>query len=320
MKALVLAAGLGTRLRPLTLFRAKPSLPVVGVPTLWYGAWHLKEALGIKDFAINLGHAAESLRQAGDDSLLQKKTGISFYYSDESAQILGSSGVLAKLAGWIAKGTLAVCNGDSICFPSWKKMLEFHSSKKSKLTLHIRKFSNNSESYTNIETDSDGRVLALKARTVSGVMFSGSYLIEPSLLPRLPSSGPSELGPILLEPLIRERELFAFREDIEWFDTGTIAAFAEVQFALARQIPYARKLIELKMCEVEKECWIPREWAKKGGIKSLKGPVVLTGEQEKWAKLSQSFGPRFVGIEPPDQGLKIPNSNALVFSEHIENL
>ncbi|MBI3544453.1 MAG: hypothetical protein HY075_14370 [Deltaproteobacteria bacterium] len=315
MKALVLAAGLGTRLRPFTLDRAKPSLPVVGIPALWYGAWHIKRELAIAEIAVNMSHAPETVREAGNDGELQRSTGIRFHYSDESDRILGSSGALWKLAPWVDEKLLAVCNGDSICFPGWKKMLEFHGDRHALLTLHVRAFDGADEPFTNVEVAPDGRVLGFGAKATSGVMFSGNYLLEPELLKRLPA-GVSELRPTLLEPLIKERRLYAYREDTAWFDTGNVAAYARAQFELLSKIPAARELVETKMREEKSGCWVPRDWVH-GADPALQGPVVLSGGQGEWATLNCVYGPRFVGIEAPPPGVSVPFSNAVVLSTHV---
>ncbi len=317
MKALVLAAGLGTRLRPLTYGRAKPSLPVVGIPAFWYGAWHLKSELRIGSFMINVSHAPDTVREAGDDLELKKFTGISFKYSDESAQVLGSSGALWKLTDWIGSDLLAVINGDCICFPAWTRMAEFHRASKALLTLHVRSFSNAAEPYTNIQIGADGRVLSLGEKASQGTMFTGGYLLEPELLERLPA-GVSELRPTLLEPLIKEGRLFAFREELEWFDTGSIATYAAAQFELTHKLPLARKLIEAKMREDSPDCWVPRSWSHNAGKPALSQPVVMTGLQSEWAEHGSVFGPRFIGIEPPPPGMSIPVRNALVLSSQVE--
>lgn len=317
MKGLILAAGLGTRLRPLTLERAKPSLPILGIPALWYGAWHLARELAPKALAINAGHAPDTLRRAVTDAELRRFTGVDFHVSDESGLILGSSGALKKLSGWIGNDLLAVCNADSISFPSWKKMADFHRKKKAVLTLHVRASSSSSEPYTEVQVDADCRITGFGPKTTHGLMFSGAYFIEPSLLARLPE-GVSELRETLLEPLAREGGLYAFREDLEWFDTGTVAAYAEAQFLLLRLAPQARVLVEVKMREDWPDAWVPRFW--KHGVPALKGPVVLSGDQAGWMAAGSVFGPRFIGIEPPPHGTRVPAQNAVVLSSIVEKI
>ncbi|MBI3557584.1 MAG: hypothetical protein HY074_15090 [Deltaproteobacteria bacterium] len=319
MKALVLAAGLGTRLRPLTLNRAKPSLPVVGIPAFWYGAWHLKSELRIQSYMLNVSHAPDTMRAAAEDAELKRFSGIPFKYSDESAQVLGSSGALAKLSDWIGSDLLAVCNGDCICFPAWTRMAEFHRASKALITLHVRSFANSAEPYTNIQVAADGRVTALGEKSDRGIMFTGGYLFEPELLARLPQ-GVSELRPSLLEPLVKEGRLFAFHEDLEWFDTGSVATYAAAQFELVHKLPRARELIEVKMREDAVGCWVPRSWSRNAGKPGLSHPVVMTGVQSEWAAHGAVFGPRFIGIEPPPPGMKIPTRNALVLSSQVESL
>jgi NDP-sugar pyrophosphorylase family protein len=244
MKALLLAAGLGTRLRPLTDHAAKPSLPICGVPTLWYAAWHLKEELHPEAFAINFHHAPDSLKRAATDPDLVQFTGINFHFSDETGQILGSSGALWNLTQWIDRDTLAVTNADCVCFPSWKKMLEAHITNNAAITLHVRPFKC-SEAYTQIRLDKTGRVKALRPKAKEGIMFTGSYFFEPCLLDRLPP-GVSELPVTLLEPLIEEGRLYAYVEDTPWLDTGTVAAYEEAQKKLLELFPQAKTLVDVK--------------------------------------------------------------------------
>lgn len=315
MKALVLAAGLGTRLRPLTEVRAKPALPVVGIPTFWYSVWHLNRELRINAFAMNVCHAPDSIKATAEDLDLRRFTGVHFTYSDETKQILGSSGALWRLKDWIGSEMLAVCNGDTICFPAWTRMAQFHRENGALLTLHVRGFDGGAEPYTNIEVANDGRVTALGAKSMTGVMFSGAYLLEPELLARLPN-GVSELRPTLLEPLIKEGKLYAFREDIPWLDTGNVASYAQAQFDLLEVLPQARTLVEVKMREENVGCWVPRSWKKGGSLPILKGPTVITGNQEEWAASNKFYGPRFVGIEPPPAGMPIPFEKSVVLLTH----
>src|SRR5581483_8746733 len=154
------------------------SLPILGIPTFWFTAWHLQRSLKLSEIALNMGHAPETLVAAASDKELLKKTKLKFHFSDESREILGSSGALWKLKEYLSDGLIAVSNGDSICFPNWKKMIEFHKSKKAKMTLHLRPFKNSSEQYTDIEISSLGTVKKFGEKKRSGLMFSGSYLLD----------------------------------------------------------------------------------------------------------------------------------------------
>jgi len=317
MKALILAAGLGTRLRPLTLQHAKPSLPVLGVPSFWFAAEHLRETLNPSAFAMNVGHAAASLDSASKDKELSALTGIRFHISDESSQILGSSGALWRLKDWVGADLLAVANGDSISYPDWQNMLKLHKSSGALITMHVRKFSNASEPYTHIDVAENGRVERFGTKATQGTMFSGCYIISPEAIKRLPS-GVSELRPLLLEPLAVEKKLFAYVENCPWIDTGTVGAYAASQFDLLNEMPQAKKLVEIKMREPVPGCWVPRSWPKDIGLK-LQGPVVLHGDLESWTKVSKHYGPRFVGIKAATTPLR-ETADRLVFGEFTQSI
>lgn len=319
MRALILAAGFGTRLRPLTENHAKPALPVVGVPGFWYGAWHLSRTLKVREFAINLCHAPQSVIDAASDADLRKITGATFHFSDESKGILGSSGALKQLVDWVGRETLAVLNGDSISLPSWERMLEAHRKSGALLTMHVRKFADEAESYTDIAVSGSGKVAELRDKASRGVMFDGAYLIEPQCIARLPK-GKSELRPSLLEPLINEGKLYAFREDIELIDMGTVASYARAQFDLLKRMPALRPLVEVKMREEFNGCWVPKDWKVNAGRPGLRAPVVVSGPQEQWASTAAVLGPNFVGVFPPMPGVRLTGRDELVFSNHVEKL
>ncbi|GEM_PF-1700762 len=296
MKALVLCAGFGTRLRPLTDNFSKPALPIVGVPTVWYAIWSVLRELQPDRWMVNVGHCPETIHNALEIADLRNFARIAIDYSDESQQILGSSGALRKIKNWVGNDRLLVVNGDSVCFAPWRKMLEFHVNRKSPLTIHVRAF-NGSEPYTNVAVDSKGLVVGFGEKSNQGTMFSGAYIIEPELLERLPD-GVSELRPSLLEPLVQEARLYAYREDIEWFDTGTLATFFSAQFDVPSKLRAARPLIESTMYEFAPGSWRPKTW---GGFRNKKfdvrNPVIVVGAPEYWENLAiENFGPRFCGI------------------------
>ena len=129
----------------------------------------------------------------------------------------------------------------------------------------------------------------------------------------------SELKEALLEPLVREKKLFAFHEDLTWLDIGTPASYADAQLELLKCMPAARSLVESKMREISPGCWVPRDW-KSGASPTLKAPVVMHGSQKEWADMANIVGPRFVGILPPPPGVDFPRNNALVHWTHVEKL
>lgn len=321
VRALILAAGLGTRLRPFTKNFAKPAFPVIGVPTFWFSSWHVAREFECNNhIAINLSHAPKSIIEAVNDKDLKKFTGISFHLSDEKTSLLGSSGALWKLKSWVGNETLAVTNGDSICFPNFKEMLAHHRQKKALMTLHLRPFKSKHESFTDVKVSSNSWITSLGKKQNHGTMFSGTYLLEPELIARLPA-GVSELKTSLLEPLIKEEKLCGFVEDINWLDIGSIQALARANFELLSFFPQVKPLVELKMQELESKVWVPRTW-KKDQIKSLKlkSPCILLGLSHEWASLHQQYGPNFLGLSPPNAIYKIPSSNAVVFEEHVQHL
>lgn len=296
-KGLVLAAGLGTRLRPLTDDVAKPALPVLGIPTVWYSLLHLARSLQLSEIAVNISHAPDTMKKVLDDPTFRSMIGIPIYISDETSEILGSSGALWKLKDWVGNSTLAVVNADCICPLNWRRLEKQHQRSKGLMTIHVRKHESSPESYTDIEIDAYSRVISFREKTSSGTMFSGAYFIEPEALKRLPA-GKSELKNTLLDPLSKERILFACSEEVSWLDTGSISTFAQTQFELLRQVPDFRDLVSHRMKEVRSGSWIPIEWESTDGI-TLVSPCVLNGNKSQWMKANSvvQYGPNFIGLE-----------------------
>ena len=307
MKGFILAAGLGTRLRPLTERVAKPALPVLGVPTFWFGAWHMARELGLTEIAINFSHAPDTLRAAALDPDLIAASGVKFHFSDESSELLGSSGALWKIRDWVGASSLAVLNGDCICLPTWKRLQKQHQKAKGLMTIHLRHHQGSAESYTVVQCDAHGRVTDFLPKAQSGVMFTGASLIEGLALRRLPT-GKSELMATLLKPLSEERQLFATVEDVPWLDTGSPATYAEAHFSLLAVLPALRPLVELKMRETAPGVWVPRGWPAGRWRATVQGPACLYGEYDEWRPFlddpSSSIGPRVVALVAPPRGSK----------------
>src|ERR1044072_171983 len=121
MRAIVLSAGYGTRLWPLTEDRTKPALPILGKPLLGYVAEYLA-GYGIDEIAVNMHHRPESVRRAlGDGS----RFGVKLHYVEEPV-ILGTSGALDNTREFFERETFVVVNGKIITDIDLSAALETH--------------------------------------------------------------------------------------------------------------------------------------------------------------------------------------------------
>jgi NDP-sugar pyrophosphorylase family protein len=186
MKAMILAAGEGTRLRPLTLDTPKPMLPIDGVPLLAYILKWLKNN-GISDVVINLCHLGDRIRSfVGDGS----KFGDRVTYSEE-AKALGTAGGVKKAARFF-DGTFVVAYGDNLTDFDLASMIKFHRQKKAAVTMAVFKPPDPTQ-VGMIDMDKDRRVIKLvekpknttpgAAGNISaGLANAAVYVLEPEVL------------------------------------------------------------------------------------------------------------------------------------------
>jgi NDP-sugar pyrophosphorylase family protein len=185
MKAMILAAGEGTRLRPLTLDTPKPLLPIDGFPLIGYILIWLKKH-GISEVAINLCHLGDKIKQfIGDGSQFQVKV----TYSEETSP-LGTAGGVKKVAGFF-DGTFVVAYGDNLTDFDLSSMIRFHRQKKATATMALFRPPDPTQ-VGMIEMDEDKRISKLiekpKNNAVtpgtqsSGLANAAVYVFEPEVL------------------------------------------------------------------------------------------------------------------------------------------
>jgi NDP-sugar pyrophosphorylase family protein len=192
MRAMILAAGLGTRLRPLTNTVPKALVPVAGRPLIEYNLLLLK-AYGIEDVVINLHHLGNKIREAlGDGSAY----GLHITYSPEDP-ILESGGGIKNAQPFLDGKTFIVVNCDTIVDVDLHALLAAHRQTRSVATLVLRSDSE-AASYGLLETDAHGRLRRIRGEPsdiavtepLSQYMFTGCQVLEPRVFDFMPEVKP----------------------------------------------------------------------------------------------------------------------------------
>jgi mannose-1-phosphate guanylyltransferase len=227
IRALVLAAGRGERLRPLTLELPKPLLPIAGRPVVVATLEQLV-ALGVEATALNLHHLGDRIRGA----LGEARGPMPLVYSEES-NLLGTGGALRPLAGWLADcGSVVLINGDSLCRWPLRRLLDRHRRTGAAVTLLLHRGAEPQRFGGGVAID-NGRVVAFRRGVVAWQaaprhrVFAGAAVLRPELVGDLPE-GPSDIVTALYEPLLAAGETIAALETSRpWFDLGTPERYLE---------------------------------------------------------------------------------------------
>jgi len=230
MKAMVLAAGLGQRMRPLTLLCAKPVLPVLNRPLLAFTLEQLRLA-GVREVVVNLHHLPDSVRDALGSG---RHAGLRIRYAEEP-EILGTGGGPRAVRAELGRQPFLLVNGDVLFDFDLAALAARHRAGAARATLALRP-QPDARAYSSVVTDRGGRILSIAGlpRPAKGVvsMFAGVHVIDPALLDRLPA-GRSEIVPALYGPLLAEGgRLAGVRCRGAWYDLGRPSLYRDAQLRL----------------------------------------------------------------------------------------
>ncbi|MGH2542116.1 MAG: sugar phosphate nucleotidyltransferase, partial [Ardenticatenaceae bacterium] len=224
MKAVVMAGGEGSRLRPLTLGRPKPMIPLVNKPILSHILDLLKRH-GITDVVITLQYLADRIKDYyGDGSNL----GMKLEYSVEDVP-LGTAGSV-KLASRLLDETFLVISGDALTDFDLRRILEFHREKGAFATLTLARVPNPSD-YGVVQTDDEGRIIRFYEKpgwseVMSDTVNTGIYVLEPEMLERIEKGVVCDFGHDLFQQMIDEkRAVCGFVAEGYWTDIGRIEEY-----------------------------------------------------------------------------------------------
>jgi NDP-sugar pyrophosphorylase family protein len=235
MKGMILAAGFGERLWPLTADRTKPALPVLGKPLVGYVAEYLA-AFGIKHVVVNLHHEPDSVRRAlGDGS----EFGVHLQYVHEPV-ILGTSGALDNARELFEAETFVVVNGKIITNIDLDAALAQHRAQKALATL-VLKPNVARERFSVVET-SDGlvsRFAGMPAKTGEGappLMFTGIQILEPRIFDYIPRGVFSDtVINVYPQAIAKGERVIAHVSDGMWYELSTLQRYLDISLALLRR-------------------------------------------------------------------------------------
>lgn len=270
IKAMVLAAGAGTRLRPLTFETPKPMVPVVNRPVLHHVLDNLLRH-GVKDVMVNLYAHADQIRgYCGDGSQWSLKV----QYSQE-AKLLGTAGAIKRVEEFFKDGPFFVMSGDGLSDIDLTDMYAFHKKHKSIATMATKAIDTRFE-YGVTLTEGPGRIKGFLEKPSWGDVFSnkvntGIYLFEPEVFKYIPKNQVYDFGHQLWPKLLKLRKpIFAYETKAYWTDVGNLTEYRRCQIDSLE----GRVRIGIPGKEIRKGVWV-EEAAKISPKAILKAPCVI---------------------------------------------
>ena len=224
---MILAAGLGTRLRPLTDLTPKPLLPINGRPLIHYTLAWIASA-GIRTVMINLHHKGELIRRSIGDGC---RFGMEVSYSEEP-EILGTGGGLKRVEAFLSDGPFLVVNADILTTLDPRALIAAHAAQRPVVTLAVR-VDPEVERYGEIGLDATGRVRRLLGRggrsdqPLRPVMFTGIHVVDPAVFADIPARMFVPITDAYIKLVERGAPVAGYLTDAFWIDIGTPDRYAE---------------------------------------------------------------------------------------------
>ena len=234
MKAFIMAAGVGTRLEPLTLAVPKPMVPLCNIPVMQYNIQLLKKH-GIKDITANLHYFPEQIQGFFKDG---RDLGVKITYSYEE-QLMGTAGGVLKMAESCSGdfSDFIVLSSDVLMEVDLKKLIAFHKKKKALATVALVEVEDPSE-YGVVILGKDSRVEAFqekpkKEKALSCLANTGVYVFKKEVLSMIPKNRFFDFGRELFPGLVKDKKAFyGYAEKNYWIDIGTINSYIKANHDL----------------------------------------------------------------------------------------
>ena len=227
---MVLAAGKGTRLFPLTGEVPKPMAPVVDTPIIHH-IFELLSGHGVAEAHVNVHYLADALLAAyGEES---RVNGMTVRLSRED-ELLGTAGGVKRLAKNF-DGTFVVVSGDALTDVDLGELVRLHKEKGAMATIALRRVFDTSE-FGVVELDGDGDILGFQEKpdpkeAISTLANTGIYVLEPRALEYVPEDTFFDFARDVFPRFLEAGEKFVgYQGDFYWSDIGTLEAYRQAQY------------------------------------------------------------------------------------------
>ncbi|MDX1915363.1 MAG: NDP-sugar synthase [Methylophilus sp.] len=303
MKAMILAAGKGTRVRPLTYELPKPMIPILGKPVMAYLIEHLAKH-HINEVMVNVSYLHEKIQQYfGDGQRFGVNIGYSFEGDISNGQIVpspvGSAGGMRKIqdfGGFFDETTIVIC-GDAIIDLDITKAVAEHKRKGALVSLVAKEVPMDKvSSYGIVVTDDQGQITSFQekptqAEARSNLANTGIYIFEPAALDLIPSGSEFDIGSDLF-PLLVERKLpfYAINQPFNWIDIGIVSDYWLVMQQVMRgEVPS----MQMPGKQIKPSVWVGLNVHIDWENTKIEGPVYI-GSGARVDKGTQIIGPTWI--------------------------
>ncbi|MDB5916189.1 MAG: mannose-phosphate guanyltransferase [Massilia sp.] len=305
MKAMILAAGKGTRVRPLTYDLPKPMIPLLGKPVMAYLVEHLAK-YGVTEIMVNVSYLHEKIEEYfGEGHQFGVQIGYSFegYTKDDGEVVpmpIGSAGGMKKIqefGGFFDETTIVLC-GDALIDLDLKSALFEHRRKGAMASVVTREVPwDKVSSYGVVVADADGRITEFQEKPSqeearSNFISTGIYIFEPEVLDLIPSGVTFDIGSELF-PMLVERGLpfYAQRRPFNWLDIGSVSDYWEVlQTVLTGEVAH----MDVPGTRIEDGLWVGLNTNIDWNGTTIEGPVYI-GSGSRIEAGVHIVGPTWIG-------------------------
>ena len=303
MKAMILAAGKGTRVRPLTYELPKPMIPLLGKPVMAYLIEHLAMHK-INEVMINVSYLHEKIQQYfGDGHRFGLEIGYSFEGDISNGKIVpspvGSAGGMRKIqdfGGFFNETTIVIC-GDAIIDLDITAAVAEHRRKGALVSLVAKEVPMDKVSdYGIVLTDDNGRIISFQEKpsqneAKSNLASTGIYIFEPEAINLIPSGSTFDIGSDLF-PLLVDKKLpfYAINQPFNWIDIGLVTDYWEVMQQLMQgEVPS----MKIPGKQIRPGVWVGLNVCIDWHHTKIQGPVYI-GSGARVDKGAEIIGPTWI--------------------------